>query len=64
MNMLGFDGEKKSTDGKQGFVKKKNITILGLFKTKEEAIEARIKAEQSLFKEFSYANSVRLSNEL
>lgn len=44
--------------------KEKDITILGLFKTKEEAIEARIKAEQSLFKEFSYAKSVRLSNEL
>ena len=41
--------------------KEKEITILGLFNTKQEAINARMKAEQKLFKEFSYTNSLMLS---
>lgn len=41
--------------------KEKEITILGLFNTKQEAIDARMKAEQEIFKEFSYSNSLMLS---
>lgn len=39
--------------------KEKDITVLGLFETKEDAVKARLEAENRLFKEFSYSNSIK-----
>lgn len=58
-NYSGVRWREEKNKWEARICKEKDITILGLFQTKEEAIKARLEAEKYLFKEFSYTNSMK-----
>ena len=59
-NYTGVKWREDKNKWEARICKDRNVMVLGLFNTMDDAIKARIEAEQKLFKEFSYSNSLEL----